>query len=84
LFLVLGLDHEIHGGRTGRKGIDAFGMGTEITTDDCVGITGFRVMLFGGYIFGVPEGGNCWDMLEDVLGSYNCQMLMRREGTFSH
>ena len=45
-------------------------MGTEITTDDCVGITGFRVMLFGGYIFGVPEGGNCWNVLEDVLGSY--------------
>lgn len=45
-------------------------MGTEVATDDGFGGAGFRVVLFGGYVFGVPESGDCGDVSEDVLGSW--------------
>ena len=44
-------------------------MGTEVTTDDSVGVAGLGVMLFRGYVFGLPDSGDCWDVLEDFLSS---------------
>jgi hypothetical protein len=45
-------------------------MGTEVTAEEGGGITGLGVVLFGGYLFGVPERGDGGDMLEDILGSF--------------
>jgi hypothetical protein len=60
-------------------------MRTEVPAEEGGGITGFGVVLLGGYLFGMPERGDGWDMLEDILGSFGeLDFWGSWGGTFSH